>query len=76
MNKFVELAKQQFYDMKEEYLDDDRHCIGGENTQKYDENGIKFTIFVYGCWEKSEWFDYEIITENNKILKSGSISIN
>lgn len=72
MSKYLELAKEQFYAMKEEWLDDDRHCVGGENKQKYEVDGVKFEIQVNGFWEKSDWFDYKVTDLNGVEIKKGT----
>jgi len=69
---YLELAKEQFYTLKEETLDEDRHCLGATNSKEYEKDGVKFSIEVDGFWEKSTWFDWEVKDENGAVLDSGT----
>ena len=69
---YLELAKEQFFDLKEDVLDEDRHCLGAENEKKYEVDGVRFTIKIEGFWEKSNWFDFVVIDEHGTIIKSGT----
>jgi len=71
MSKYLELAQGQFDTMKEEWLDEDRHCVGGENKENYEVDGVKFEIKVEGFWEKSDWFDYTVTDEKGNKLEKG-----
>ena len=33
---YLELAKEQFYTLKEETLNEDRHCLGAANSKEYE----------------------------------------
>lgn len=72
MSKYLELAKEQFHTMKDEWLDEDRHCCGGENTVKHEARGVKVTIKVSGFWESSDWFDWEVFNELGETLEKGT----
>lgn len=71
MKEYLEIAIEQFYEMKEEWLDDDRHCIGGENEKEYDVKGVKIKVKVDGFWEKSDWFNYVVFDCNGNELNKG-----
>lgn len=71
MIDYSELAETQFYELKEETLDDDRKSLGAENDKNYDIEGEKFNISVSGFWEKSTWFDYVVKGENGNIIEEG-----
>lgn len=72
MSKYIELARNQFYTMKEEWLDDDRHCIGGRNEQTYKVEGVNIKIKVDGNWDRSEWFDYIVIDKDGLEIETGT----
>ena len=69
---YLELAEKQFYNLKEETLDDDRHCSGAANKQDYEIDKVKFSIEVDGFWEKSTWFDWVVTDENGEKIDSGT----
>jgi len=69
---YLELAKEQFYNLKEETLDDDRHVLGAANKKDYDIDSFKFTIEVDGFWEKSTWFNWTATHENGDKLGGGT----
>jgi len=69
---YLELAVDQFYQLKEDTLDDDRHSVGAECTEDYDIDGIKFQINVDGFWEKSTWFNWKVIDEKGNVIESGT----
>jgi hypothetical protein len=69
---FEELATDQFYELKEKTLDEDRHVLGANSEQDYDINGVKFKIKVNGFWEKSTWFNWTVFDENGVEIKSGT----
>ena len=69
---YLELAEEQFYTLKEETLDEDRHCVGAGNSKEYEKDGVKFSIEVDGYWEKTTWFDWKVKDENGKELDSGT----
>jgi len=69
---YRELASEQFYNLKEETLDDDRHCLGAANEQEYEIDGLKFKISVNGFWEKATWFDWVVYDEENNIITRGT----
>lgn len=71
---FKELAKKQFYALKEEILDEDRKSLGAGNEQDYTINDKKFTIIVDGFWEKAIWFEYFVLDENGNKIESGAVS--
>lgn len=69
-SKYLELAEEQFFNLKEETLDLDRKSLGAEDTiNYYDENDKKFSIKVNGYWEKATWFDYWVYDEFNNLLE-------
>jgi hypothetical protein len=43
---YLQLAKEQFLNLKEEMLDLDRKYLGSEDETNYEVDGIKFTIKV------------------------------
>lgn len=59
-----QLADEQFDNLKEELLDEDRHCLGGAIDLDHEINGENFNISVNGYWEKSEW--YTLVVKNDK----------
>ena len=69
---YLELAEEQFYNLKEEALDDDRHILGAANKKDYDIDSVKFTIEVDGFWEKATWFNWTATHENGDKLGSGT----
>tara|TARA_R110002167_G_scaffold5215_3_gene24411 strand:+ start:400 stop:669 length:270 start_codon:yes stop_codon:yes gene_type:complete len=69
---YLELAKEQFYILKEETLDEDRHLVGAGNSEDYEIKGVKFSIEVNGFWEKSTWFDWVAKDEKGEKLDSGT----
>jgi len=69
---YLELAEDQFYNLKEETLDDDRHVLGAGNKKDYEVDNVKFTIEVDGFWEKSTWFDWIVKDENGAKIDSGT----
>lgn len=71
MKKYLELAIDQFYEMKEEWLDDDRHCVGGTNKKDYQLDEVKFELEVNGFWEKADWFDYTVVDSDGIELDKG-----
>ena len=54
MKTYLELAIKQFYTMKEEFLNNDRDCVGGEDKKDYERHGIKFQLKIEGFWEKQD----------------------
>lgn len=74
MINYLELAKEQFLNLKEALLDLDRKCLGGIDTTNYEIEGIKFSIEVDGFWEKSTWFDYVVKNEFGNILEEADYS--
>lgn len=69
---YLSLAKDQFENLMEAMLDEDRHCLGASNEQDYNVNGEKFKIEVEGFWEKSTWFDWHVYDMNNIKITSGT----
>jgi hypothetical protein len=69
---FLKLAKEQFSNLKEETLNEDRHCLGAESEEDYEVNGLKFKIKVDGFWEKATWFDWLVYDENGVQIESGT----
>lgn len=70
---YFELAESQFYQLKEDTLDEDRKCVGAEGEEDYEIDGFKFTIKVDGFWEKSTFFSYVVTDElGNEIEKGDS----
>ena len=69
---YLKLAKEQFFTLKEEMLDEDRHSLGAANEIDYDIEGEKFKIKVDGFWEKSTWFDWEVINLSGEKIASGT----
>lgn len=69
---YLELAKEQFYNMKEEILDLDRKSLGGEDETNYEVDGVKFKIKVDGYWEKSNWFNWTVYDEQGNEITSGT----
>ena len=69
---YLKLANEQFYSLKEEILDADRHCLGGANKQDYEIDGVKFSIEVDGFWEKATWFDWIVKDEKGEKVDSGT----
>lgn len=69
---YLELAKSQFKNLKEEVLDLDRHALGSEDEINYEVDGIKFKIKVYGFWEGSEWFNYWVYDEQGNEIEHGT----
>ena len=67
------LADEQFYNLKEELLEDDRHCVGGSIDEDYEINGEKFNISVDGYWEKSEWYSLIVKDDNGNIILQDDI---
>ena len=47
---YLELAKSQFLDLKEEMLDLDGKCLGSEDETNYDKGDLFFSIKVNGFW--------------------------
>ena len=73
MSKYLDLAQDQFDTMKEEWLDEDKHCVGGENKENYEVDGVKFEIKVEGSWEKTDWFEYTVTdAKGNELEKEDS----
>lgn len=66
---YLKLAINQFSEMKEEWLDNDRHCVGGISEESYELEGVRFQLKVDGFWEKSDWFDYTVIDTNGNELE-------
>jgi hypothetical protein len=69
--KYLELAEQQFLNLKEEVLDMNRKAVGSEDETNYDNEGVKFKIKVHGFWERSDWFDYWVFDEQNTLIEQG-----
>lgn len=68
---YLKLAKEQFFKLKEEILDEDRHSLGASNEVDYEIDGNKFKIKVDGFWEKSTWFEWEVINATGEKIASG-----
>lgn len=68
---YLELAKEQFLNLKEEVLDMDRKALGSEDETNYEVNEVKFKIKVDGFWEDSTWFNYEVLNEQNQTIEKG-----
>jgi hypothetical protein len=68
---YLEIAKHQFLNLKEEFLDMDRKAIGSEDDTNYEVDKFKFKIKVDGYWEDSTWFNYEVLNEQNEIIEKG-----
>jgi len=71
-NNFLQLAKEQFLNLKEEILDLDIKALGSEDVTSYENDGVKFKIKVDGCWEKATWFDYKVYDEQENIIETGN----
>ena len=71
---YLKLAKEQFSNLQDETLDEDRHALGAENEQDYDIDGVKFKIKVDGFWEKATWFDWNVYDEQGNEIASGTES--
>ena len=69
---YSELARQQFYKLKEDTLDDDRHSLGAENEIDYNTDGLKFKIKVDGFWEESTCFDWYVYDLSGNLIESGT----
>lgn len=69
---YLKLAKEQFSNLMEETLDEDRHSLGAENEQDYEIDGVKFKIKVDGFWEKATWFDWNVYDEQGNEIASGT----
>lgn len=70
--KYFELAEEQFYNLKEETLDDDRKSVGAIGDEDYEIDGFKFNIEVDGFWEKSTFFEYVVKDENGNEIERGN----
>lgn len=71
---YLELAEEQFDNLMNETLDNDRHVLGAGNKQEYNINGFKFSIEVDGFWEKAIWFDWSVYdSDSNKIANGTEI---
>jgi len=70
--KYLELAKKQFFNLKDEILNEDPNSIGAESEEHYELDGRKLTIKVDGFWEKSTWFGYKVYDEFLEEIESGS----
>ena len=70
--KYLELAKNQFYELKEETLKDVSESMGAENELDYEIDGEKFKIKVDGFWEKATWFNWEVFNEQGESILSGT----
>lgn len=71
MNKYLNLAKEQFFQLKEDILDEDRHSLGGSNQKEYNIDGEEFKIEVEGFWEKTTWFSWTAIDNSGNIIDEG-----
>jgi hypothetical protein len=69
---YLKLAKEQFSNLQEETLDEDRHSLGAENEMDYEIDGVKFKIKVDGFWEKATWFDWTVYDEEGKEIANGT----
>ena len=70
---FEKLAKEQFFKLQEDTLNEDRHSLGAENTENYIYDCFQFKIKVDGFWESSTWFDWTVYSEiDGKEILSGS----
>jgi hypothetical protein len=69
---YLKLAKEQFINLKEETLDEDRHSLGAENEMDYEIDGVKFKIKVDGFWEKATWFDWTVYDEQGNEIVNGT----
>jgi hypothetical protein len=69
---YLKLAKEQFSNLQEETLDEDRHSLGAENEMDYEIDGVKFKIKVEGFWEKATWFDWTVYDEEGKEIANGT----
>jgi hypothetical protein len=68
---FLELAKEQFLNLKKEILDFNREYLGSEDETDYEVDGFKFKIKVDGFWEKATFFDYIVTDEFGKEIEKG-----
>ena len=69
---YLKLAKEQFSNLQEETLDEDRHSLGAENEMDYEIDGVKFKIKVDGFWEKATWFDWTVYDEKGNEIANGT----
>lgn len=69
---YLKLAKEQFSNLQNVILDEDRHAVGAANKQDYDIEGVKFKIKVDGFWEKATWFDWIVYDEQGNKIASGT----
>lgn len=67
--KYSEIAEKQFLELKEETLDEDRHCVGADNTVIYED----YHISVEGFWEKSTWFAYTVLDFEGNLIEQNTI---
>lgn len=68
---YCKLAREQFLKLKEDMLDEDRHCVGADGEEDYNIEGIKFRIKISGFWEKSNWFDWYAYDDNGVLIEKG-----
>lgn len=69
---YLQLAKEQFSNLQEKTLDEDRHSLGAENEMDYEIDGVKFKIKVDGFWEKATWFDWTVYDEQGNEIANGT----
>ena len=61
---YKELAIDQFKELKELVLNEDRKAVGSDCTQRYDNDII---IEVEGFWESQDYFEYTVWKEGKQI---------
>lgn len=71
MSKYLDLAKEQFFAMKEDILDEDRQSLGGAIEKEHEVDGKKCKIKVDGFWEKSNWFEWEAVDMSGSVIEKG-----
>lgn len=71
MSKYLDLAKEQFFAMKNDILDEDIESLGGAIEKEHEVDGKKCKINVDGFWEKSNWFEWEATDMDGNIIEKG-----
>lgn len=66
--QFKKLAREQYFNLKENLLNQDNTNVGGKNSREYTIDDNLVIINVVGCWGKRNWYSYCAISEHGEGL--------
>lgn len=72
MEDYIDVATRQYREMRDEFLDEDRSCVGGENKMTHTINGDTVEILISGFWDRSDWFTWSVVDSSGERVANGT----